>query len=360
MIEELQVLEKTHTWHLVDLPRGKFAIGCKWVYKIKTKSDDTIEWYKARLVAKGYAQEYGIDYEETFAHVTCITSVRNFLAIAAVHQHLQVIQTVLTRFAFFVALLYGLKQAPRVWFAKFSSIVHQFGFSFSPHDIALFICRSDKGIILLLLYVDDMIITRDDHFGISNFKQFLHQHFEMKDLGHLSYFLGIEVSSNSTGYYLSQAKYASDLLSRAGLTNTKVVSTPLEMNARLTPLDDTPLNDATLYLIHILRYIKGTMFHGLHFSAHSTLDLCAYSDADWARDPTDRRFTTGFCFFLGDSLISWRSKKQHIVSRSSTEAEYRALADTTFELLALRWLLEDMGLTHFSPTVIHCDNRSAI
>jgi hypothetical protein len=102
------------------------------------------------------------------------------------------------------------------------------------------------------------------------------------------------------------------------------------------------------------------MFHRLHFSAHSTLDRCAYSDADWDGDPTDRRSTTGFCFFFGDSLISWHSKKQHIMSRSSTKAEYRALANTTFELLALRWLLEDMGLTHSSPTVIHCDNRSAI
>ena len=143
--------------------------------------------------------------------------------------------------------LYGLKQAPRAWFAKFSSIVHQFGFSSSPHDIALFIHRSDKSMILLLLYVDDMIIIGDDHFGISDFKQFLHQHFEMKDLGHLNYFLGLEVSSDSIGYYLSQAKYASDLLSRAGLIDTKVVSTFLEMNARLTLLDGTPLNDATFY-----------------------------------------------------------------------------------------------------------------
>uniref|UniRef100_A0A2N9IBP6 Reverse transcriptase Ty1/copia-type domain-containing protein n=1 Tax=Fagus sylvatica TaxID=28930 RepID=A0A2N9IBP6_FAGSY len=395
MTEELQALEKTHTWDLVDLPHGKSAIGCKWVYKIKTKSDGSIERYKARLVAKGYAQEYGIDYEETFAPVARITSVRSLLAIAAAPPGYSDCpdKVCLLRRA-----LYGLKQAPRAWFAKFSSIVHQFGFSSSSHDTALFIRRSDKGMILLLLYVDDMIITGDDHSGISDFKLFLHQQFEMKDLGHLSYFLGLEVSSDSTGYYLSQAKYASDLLSRTGLTDTKVVSTPLEMNARLTPLDGTPLSDATLYrqlvgslvyltvtrpdiahavhlvsqflsaphsthyaaVLHILRYIKGTMFHGLHFSAHSTLDLCAYSDADWAGDPTDRRSTTGFCFFLGDSLISWRSKKQHIVSRSSTEAEYRALADTTSELLALRWLLEDMGVTHSSPTVIHCDNRSAI
>ena len=103
-----------------------------------------------------------------------------------------------------------------------------------------------------------------------------------------------------------------------------------------------------------------SFIHGLHFSTHSTLDLCAYSDVDWIGDPTDRCSTIGFCFFLGDSLISWHSKKQHIVSRSSTKAEYRALVDTTSKLLALRWLLEDTGLTNSSLIVIHCDNRSAI
>uniref|UniRef100_A0A2N9EH43 Reverse transcriptase Ty1/copia-type domain-containing protein n=1 Tax=Fagus sylvatica TaxID=28930 RepID=A0A2N9EH43_FAGSY len=337
MTEELQALEKTHTWNLVDLPRGKSNIGCKRVYKIKTKSDGTIERYKAYLVAKGYVQEYGIDDEEDICPCCSI-------------------------------------------------IMHQFGFSSNPHDTSLFIRQSEKGMILLLLYVDDIIITGDDHSSISNFKQFLHQQFEMKDLGHLSYFLGLEVSSDFTGYYLSQAKYAFDLLSHAGMTDTKVVSTSLEMNARLTPLDGTPLSDATLYrqlvgslvyltvtrpviahaihlvsqflavphfthyaaVIHILRYIKGTMFHGFHFSAHSTLDLCAYSDADWAGDPTDHLSTTGFCFFLGDSLISWCSKKQYIVSRSSTKAKYRAMADTTSELLALRWLLEDPSYTFFA------------
>jgi hypothetical protein len=247
--------------------------------------------------------------------------------------------------------LYGLKQALRAWFAKFSSIVHQFGFSFSPHDTTLFIRRSDKGMILLLLYVNDMIITGDDHSGISDFKQFLHQQFKMKDLGYLSYFLGFEVFSDSTGYYLSQAKYASDLLSCAGLTDTKVVSTHLEMNARLTPLDGTPLNDVILYrqlignlvyfivtrpdiahavhlmshflvaphstyyvaVIHILRYIKGIMFHGLHFSAHSILDLCAYSDADWAGDPTDRRSTTGFYFYFLGTLLFLGAVRNNIL-----------------------------------------------
>ena len=144
MIEELQALEKTHTWDLVDLPRGKSAISCKWVYKIKTKSDGTIEWYKARLDDKGYAQEYGIDYEETFASVARITSVRSLLAITTVHQwplfQMDINNVFLngdiTKEVYMQAplgysecpdkvcllhrALYGLKQALRAWFGKFS------------------------------------------------------------------------------------------------------------------------------------------------------------------------------------------------------------------------------------------------
>ncbi|XP_057985374.1 uncharacterized mitochondrial protein AtMg00810-like [Hevea brasiliensis] len=294
--------------------------------------------------------------------------------------------------------LYRLKQAPRAWFAKFSFTLAQIGFLSSPYDSALFTRRTDSGIVLLLLYVDDMIITGDDSFRISELHYYLNQHFEMKDLVSLSCFLGLEVSQNSDGYYLSQAKYASDLLSRAGITDSKTVSTPLELNCKLTPLDGTPLDDPTLYrqlvgslvylivtrldisnAIHLVcqfmsaprstifsvvllihRYIKGTLFHGLHFSATSSLVLSGYSDADWAGDLTDRRSTTGYCFFLGNSLISWRSKKQTVVARSSTESEYRALADATSELLWLRWLLTDLGITHSSATMLHCDNRSVI
>jgi hypothetical protein len=122
----------------------------------------------------------------------------------------------------------------------------------------------------------------------------------------------------------------------------------------------TPRSVHYAAILHILRYVKGTLFHGLHFSSHSSLDLRVYSDVDWAKDPTDRRSTTGYCFLLGDSLISWRSKKQFVVARSSIEAEYHALADTTSELLWLRWLQHDMGVSQTSNSPIFCDNRSAI
>ncbi|XP_028103205.1 uncharacterized protein LOC114302390 [Camellia sinensis] len=217
----------------------------------------------------------------------------------------------------------------------------------------------------------------------------------MKDLGALSYFLGLEISQDSSGYFLTQAKYTSDLLARARLSDCKTVTTPVDPQNRLTPLDDPLLSDATLYrqlvgslvyltvtradiayavhivsqfmtaprsphyaaLVCILRYLKGTLFHGLHYSRLSSLQLQAFSDADWAGDPIDRRSTTGFCFFLDNSLISWRSKKQTLVARSSIEAEYRALADTTQELVWFRWLLSDMGVSHSAATNLYCDNQ---
>ena len=115
-----------------------------------------------------------------------------------------------------------------------------------------------------------------------------------------------------------------------------------------------------IIVLHILRYVKGTLLYGLHFSAHFSLILFGYSDVDWASDPTDHRSTTGYYFFLGDSLISWQSMKQTVTSPSITESEYRALADATSELIWLHWLLKDMGVTHSSTNTLNCDNRNAI
>ncbi|WJZ95940.1 hypothetical protein VitviT2T_014671 [Vitis vinifera] len=243
-----------------------------------------------------------------------------------------------------------------------------------------------------------MIITGDDLSGIQEHKDFLSQQFEMKDLGHLSYFLGLEITHSTDGLYITQAKYASNLMSQARLTDSKTVDTPVELNAHLTPSRGKPLSNPSLYrrlvgslvyltvtrsdisyavhqvsqylsaprsthyaaVLRILRYLKGTLFHGLFYSARSPLVLRAFSDADWAGDPTDRRSTIGYCFLLGSSLISWRSKKQTFVARSSTKAEYRALVDTTSELLWLRWLLKDLGVSTSSAAPLYCDNQSVI
>ena len=156
--------------------------------------------------------------------------------------------------------LYGLKQAPRAWFAKFSSTIFCLGYSANPYDSALFLCRIDKGTILLLLYVDDMIITGDDLNDIQELKYFLSQQFEMKDLGHISYFLGLEITHSTDSFYITQSKYASDLLSRAGLTGSKTVDTLVELNTHLTPSGGKPLSNPSLYrqLVGSLVYVMIT------------------------------------------------------------------------------------------------------
>ncbi|KAG9444835.1 hypothetical protein H6P81_016175 [Aristolochia fimbriata] len=216
MAEELQALDKAHTWDLVSLPPGKSPICCKWVYKVKTKADGSIDRYKARLVAKAYNQEYDIDYEETFAPVARLTSVRVLLVIATI-RHWDFFQMNVKNAFLNGALieevymvppsgsshpsgqvcrlrraLYGLKQAPRAWFSTFSSKVVKFGYTQSRHDSALFIRQSSSGTVLLLLYVDDMMITGDHIQGIYDPKRYLSSCFEMKDLGQLRYFLALK------------------------------------------------------------------------------------------------------------------------------------------------------------------------
>ncbi|GKV36761.1 hypothetical protein SLEP1_g44855 [Rubroshorea leprosula] len=202
--------------------------------------------------------------------------------------------------------LYGLKQSSRAWYAKFSAIVSDFGFTLSQQDTTLFIHKTTRGMVLLLLYVDDMIITGDDIAGVEDLKQSLSQKFEMKDLGVLSYFPGLEVNSSDDGYLLSQVKYDFNFISKAELNDSKSVSTPLEPNVKLTPMDDSLLSNHTHYrqlvgslvyftttrpdieyvvhivnqfmaalcsthyaaVLHIIHYVKGTLFHGLHFSTH--------------------------------------------------------------------------------------------
>ncbi|KAL5799508.1 hypothetical protein ACOSQ4_032392 [Xanthoceras sorbifolium] len=385
MNEELSALHKTDTWDLVSLPPGKRTVGSRWVYKIKTKSDGSVERYKARLVAKGFSQQYGMDYEETFAPVAKMTTVRTLIAVASIRQWHIYQMDVKNAFLngdlheeVYMApppgvshnpgevcklkkSLYGLKQAPRAWFEKFSTVITSLGFS-------------------------------------SMLKSELTRQFEMKDLGSLRYFLGIEVAVSPKGYLLSQSKYTTEILERAPLTDTRTADTPSELNARYSPSDGTPLSDPTLYrtivgslvyltitrpdiayavhivsqfvaspttihwaaVLRILRYLRGTIFQSLLLPSTSSLQLRAYSDADWAHDSTDRKSVTGFCIFLGDSLISWKSKKQTVVSKSSTEAEYRAMASTTTEIVWLRWLLADMGVHLSHPTPMFCDNQSSI
>ncbi|KAI3441648.1 AAA domain-containing protein [Psidium guajava] len=254
MSEELSALQNIGTWELVPLPPGRSLVSYRWIYKVKIRSNGNIERYKACLVARGFSQEYGIDYEETFAPVTKMTSVHTLLAIASIRNwplfqldvknaflHVDLQEDIFMQsppglphtsgqVCRLRRALYGLKQAPRAWFEKFGNAIRSAGFTQSETDHAMFVHISSAGCTILLLYVDDMIITRDDRAHIEHTKRHLKHHFSMKDLEPLRYFLGLEITRNSRGILLSQQKYTADILSRATLSDSRTAVTPIESN----------------------------------------------------------------------------------------------------------------------------------
>ena len=271
------------------------------------------------------------------------------------------------------------------------------GFTHTYADSSLFVKPLDNGLIVLLVYVDDIIITGTDLNAIQRVIDSLIAEFDITDLGDLHYFLGIQISHITNGLILSQSKYITDLLCKTDMIDAKASLTPCLPYQRLSKDDGVSFDNPTLYrsivgalqyltftrpdisfAVHqvcqfmqkpmvshfiaiklILRYLKGTLDYGMRYTSCS-LDLTAYSDADWAGDPNDRRSTTGSIIFLGSNPISWSSKKQQTVSRSSTEAEYRALSSTAAEIDWLKQLLGFLCVDFVQPPLLLCDNLSAV
>uniref|UniRef100_A0A2N9HXJ7 Integrase catalytic domain-containing protein n=1 Tax=Fagus sylvatica TaxID=28930 RepID=A0A2N9HXJ7_FAGSY len=395
MHEEFQALQKQGTWSLVPPPSTKNIVGCKWVYKLKYNSDGTIARYKARLVAKGFHQHYGIDFDETFSPVVKPPTIRLVLSLAVslnwplrqldvknafLHGTLKE-EVYMTQPQGYVnpnqpnhvckllKSIYGLKQAPRAWFESFTSQLLQLGFIASTTDSSLFIYKHHQVVAYLLLYVNDIVLTSNTPSYLDQLIAQLSTVFDLKDLGPLHYFLGLQVTRSSFGLYLNQAKYATDLLKKHNMLDSKPAKSPSCPNTRLSLHEGDALPDphgyrslvgALHYLtftrpdisfsvhqvcqymsapttIHfvaakrILRYICGTLFHGVAFTP-GPLHLSAFTDADWAGDPNDRRSTSGYLVYLGSNRITWSAKKQPTMSRSSIKSEYRALAIASAEL----------------------------
>ncbi|XP_056695762.1 uncharacterized mitochondrial protein AtMg00810-like [Spinacia oleracea] len=260
--------------------------------------------------------------------------------------------------------LYGLKQAPRQWFAKLSTALKNNHFPQSKADYSLFTKQEGVNFTAILVYVDDLVITGNNMVSISAAKTFLSSQFHMKDLGELRYFLGLEVDRPKEGIFLSQKKYTLDLLAEYGLTGCKPLKLPMDSHLKLTPDSGDVLENPEqfqklvgklIYLtitrpdisftVHILskfmhkpttvhlqaakrvlRYLAGSTDQGILLANTSAAKLTAYCDSDWAGCPSTRRSTSGFCILLGNSPISWKSKRQSVVARSSAEAEYRSMA----------------------------------
>ncbi|XP_068340318.1 uncharacterized mitochondrial protein AtMg00810-like [Pyrus communis] len=293
--------------------------------------------------------------------------------------------------------IYGLKQSPRAWYAKLSSVLISVGFGRSNADSSLFVRSGTADTLVVLVYVDDLIITGDNPEEIKELKHSLQQRFAIKDLGVLRYFLGIEMATSHKGFFLNQRKYVLDLLKEANMSDAKPVPTPLDIKLKVS-LEGQSLPNISYYqrlvgkLIYltitrpdityavsivsqfmhsptmehfnlvkrILRYLKGSVGRGIIMKKNASTQITGYCDADWAGNSIDRKSTTGFCTFVGGNLVSWKSKKQTVVARSSAEAEYRAMASTACELIWLKGLLCDLGVFNHQSMSLFCDNQAAM
>uniref|UniRef100_A0A2N9EGM1 Uncharacterized protein n=1 Tax=Fagus sylvatica TaxID=28930 RepID=A0A2N9EGM1_FAGSY len=384
MRDEFDALQRQHTWSLVPQSVGHNVIGCRWVFKLKRNSDGSISRYKARLVAKGFHQQPGLNFDETFSPVVKPPTVRIVLSLAAQHQwslrQLDISNVFLHGFlkedVFMIQppakvepnsgdskaikrIFFHVHAAPRAWFERFTSHLLTIGFTASTADPSLFVFR--------------------------------------QDLGPLRYFLGLQIEYGTDYLLVHQRKYITDLLSKFNMHTCKAASTPFSISHKLQPSSEALLPDPTPYhslvgalqyatftrpdityavnqvcqYMHkptathfaaakrILRYLQGTLSLGICFRSGSSV-LTAFTDSDWAGDLYDRRSTTGITVFLGNNPITWVSKKQHTVSRSSTEAEYRALASGAAELAWIRQVLCDLGIVLPHAPIMWCDNTSAI
>ncbi|KAI5314346.1 hypothetical protein L3X38_043522 [Prunus dulcis] len=289
MREEIEALHTQCTWDLVPLPVDKNIVGSLWVYRVKKNSDGSVARHKAHLVAQGFSQAPGVDFEEVF-----MRQPQGF-EDSAYPTHVRRLRK----------SLYGLQQAPRAWNAKFTS--HLPAFIVSHSNPSLFVKHVGSNSVILLLYVDDIILTGYKDSLVEEIIDKLSDVFAMKDMGRLTYFLGLQISYNDNGdIFVCQTKYAKDLLAKVRMDTCRPCTTPCKPHCQLLASEGDSLSDPTIY------------------------------------------------------RISWQSKKQNSVYRSSTEAEYRALANTAADLAWVQQVLLDLKVFLPQPPTIHCNNLSAL
>ncbi|XP_019248356.1 PREDICTED: uncharacterized protein LOC109227612 [Nicotiana attenuata] len=213
--------------------------------------------------------------------------------------------------------------------------------------------------VIILVYVDDLLITGNDQKMISKAKEILQHNFKIKDQGELRSFLGIEIARSKQGIFINQRKFALKLISELGLTGSKPASTPMELHV-LSQFMHCPKRSHIDAVVEVVKYIKGAPGQGLLKSSNQSTKLIAFCDTDWASCPVSRRSVTGYVMKLGDSLVSWKSMKQCTVSRSSAEAEYRSMAAGVSEILWLTALCRELGAEVDLPIELNSDSKATI
>jgi hypothetical protein len=422
MQEELNNFTRNEVWHLVPHPNQN-VVGTKWVFRNKQDEHGVVTRNKARLVAKGYSQVEGLDFDETYAPVARLESIRILLAYATYHGFKLYQMDVKSVFLngpikeeVYVEqppgfedseypnhvyklskALYGLKQAPRAWYECLRDFLITNGFKVGKADPTLFTKTVEKDLFICQIYVDDIIFGSTNKSTCEEFSRIMVQKFEMSMMGELRYFLGFQIKQLQDGTFISQTKYIQDILKKFGMKDGKPIKTPMGTNGHLD-LDTggksvdqkvyRSMIGSLLYLcasrldimlsvcmyarfqanpkeVHlravkrIMRYLVYTPKFGIWYPKGSTFDLIGYSNVDWAGCKIDRKSTSGTCQFLGRSLVSWASKKQNSIALSTVEAEYIAVGHCCAQLLWMRQTLRDYGYK-LRKVPLLCDNESAI
>ncbi|XP_019267153.1 PREDICTED: uncharacterized protein LOC109244503 [Nicotiana attenuata] len=376
MDKEFEALDSNRTWDIVQLPTGKKALPCKWVYKVKLKSNGALERLKLDV---NNAFLHGDLHEEVYMRFPPGLSPPSPTHVCRLRKS-----------------LYGLKQVSRQWYSRLSSAFAMRGFSSSLNDYSLFFKLTGDLITILAVYVDDILITGNNKAEINDIKQFLDYEFKIKDLGEAHYFLGMELVRENEGLVVTQRKFALELLSEFDCMNCIPVSTPLEYTLKLSSDSGTPLPDPIVYrglldklnfltntrpdltvqtlsqymqtsfsghyqaALRTLRYLAGNPGLGLFMTPEPSIQILAFCDSDWTSCADTRRSVSGFFMSLGGCPISWKSKKQPVVALSSAEAEYRSMRRLVAEITWIVHLLHGLSTPAILPVPLHCDNQAAI
>jgi hypothetical protein len=367
MTEEYRSILKNDVWDVVPRPEGKFVVTSKWIYKIKHAANGSIKKYKAIFLARGFSQIEGVDYDDTFAPLARYTSIRSIIALVSsmgwkVHQmdvkttflngeieeevyieqpEGSVIHNEKSHVCRLKKALYGLKQAPCAWYEKMDGFMMSFGFNKSAADPNLYYHIDGNECLILVLYVDDLFLTNSERL-IAECKQALTTKFEMKDLGLMHYFLGLEVWQRKDEIFLSQGKYTMEILKKFSMTECKSMPMPIVMDLKkMSDIDSGDVDPhlyrqligSLMYLVNtrpkicyamnvlsqfmsqpkhthwiaakrILRYLQGTIGYGLRCAANVDLILEGYANAYWARSAVERKSTSGCYFTLGSTMVS--------------------------------------------------------
>ena len=422
--DEIESINKNETWVLIDKPPGVKVIGLRWVFKIKRDADGKIIKFKARLVAKGYVQELGIDFDEVFAPVARIETIRLLIGLAAARgweiHHLDVKTAFLHgelnedvyvsqpegfekkgeehKVYKLSKALYGLRQAPRAWNTKLDQILKGLDFKKCSKESSVYRKEEGKQLLIVAIYVDDLFITGNSLRSIMEFKASMSKKFEMSDLGKLTYYLGIEVRQGADGIEIKQEAYARRILEEARMDVCNSTEIPMEFGLKLCKATEEAEFDATVYrrrigslryLMHtrpdlafsvgilsrymhsprvshgnalkqVLKYLQGTMGYGLKFKKDGPQILTGFSDSSHNTDSDDGKSTTGHLFCFGSTPITWCSQKQETVALSSCEAEFMAATEAAKQAIWLQDLMSEITGKKVAKTLIRVDNKSAI